>query len=174
MARRRGRKYRRYLRGIIDAEISLGTLGPNAVVANNEANVLTESAFLTSVKATWSLIDFTAGTQDGPIVVGLAHSDYSDGEIEQWIENTLSWDQGDMIGQEINKRKIRRVGVFQNLSTVTAGADALNDGRPITTKCKWGLNTGDTVRFWAYNTGTGTLTTGALVKINGFANLWPN
>ncbi len=174
MARRGRRKFRRYLKGRVDFELSLGTLAGNDVLSGAETNVLTESAWLSSVKCTWSLIDFSTGTQDGPLWVGVAHSDYSDAEIEAWIEEGASWDVGDVVAtREVNRRLCRQVGVFQNLSTNAAGSDALNMGRPITTKCGWMLNTGQTVRFWVYNSGSGALATGAFVHINGHANLWP-
>ncbi len=168
------RKFRRYLKGQIDFELSLGTLGANDTISGTIADTLEESAWLSSVRALWSIIDFTVGTADGPIMVGISHSDYSGTEIEEWIEVQGSWKSGDKIAQEIARRKIRKVGVFMNLSTATAGTDVLNEGRPITTKCNWLLTTGQTVRFWAYNTGTGTLTTGSFLHVNGHANLWPN
>ncbi len=174
MAKRKGRrKFRRYIKGRIDFSLSLSTLGPFVVIGGTIADVLEEKAWLSSVKATWALIDFTLGTADGPIWVGVAHSDYTDAEIEAWIEAQNTWKSGDKIAQEIGRRLIRQVGVFANLSTATAGSDVLNSGRPIRTKCGWMLTTGQTIKFWAYNSGSGTLTTGALVHVNGHANLWP-
>ncbi len=167
------RKFRRYIPGRIDFELALSTLAGNTALSSNETNVLTESAFLTSVKCSWALQGMTAVAADGPIVCGVAHSDYTTAEIEEWIEEGASWDQGDKISEEITRRKIRQVGVFE---TRGAGTDSvsLNDGRMITTKCRWGLVTGDTVKFWAYNSGAGALTAGAVLHVNGKANLWPN
>ncbi len=168
------RKFRRYLKGRIDFELALGTLGGNTLTLGKETNTLTESAWLSSIKATWALIDFSPGTQDGPLWVGVAHSDYTSTEIEEFIEESGSWDVGNVVAKrEVNRRLIRQVGVFANLSGSAAAADALNDGRPITTKCGWMLNTGQTVTLWVYNSGSGTLTTGAFIHVNGHANLWP-
>ncbi len=173
--RRRRRKFRRYLKGRIDFELALTTLLGNDVLGGTESQVLTESAWLTSIKCTWSMMDFVASTAQGPIWAGVAHSDYTDAEIEEWIEDGATWDQGDKIStREIAKRLIRQVGVFPNYSTGTAGANVLNDGRPIRTKCGWGLTTGQTIKFWVYNSGTAQLTTGAVMHVNGHANLWPN
>ncbi len=173
MAKRR--RYRRYLKGIIDFELALSTLGGNTSISGSETQVLTESAFLTSVKAVFSLLGMTPTAADGPIMCGVAHSDYTNTEIEEWIEQGASWDQGDMVAQEEARRKIRLVGVFQTTGAGTQGdASVLNDGRPITVKCKWGLNTGDTVKFFAYNQGSGALAAGAVLHVNGHANLWPN
>ncbi len=174
MAKRKARrKFRRYIKGRMDGELALGALNPNAAVSTTETNVLEEKAWLSSTKLTWAMDEFTPQAGDGPIWVGVAHSDYTTAEIEAWIESSTSWSQGDKISQEINRRKIRQVGVFTTPPD-TATAVVLNDGRPITTKCGWQLTTGQTVRIWAYNTGLGVLTTGGLVHINGHANLWPN
>ncbi len=120
---------------------------------------------------------FTPGASDGPILVGIAHEDYTSTEIEEWIEQVLSWDEGDMIGQEIAKRKIRQVGV---LNALVSGGTAANsswtiaDGREITTKAGWIINPTKTIKIWAYNMGSGALsTTDPAVRAQGHANLWP-
>ncbi len=98
MARRgKGRKYRRYLKGRISQNDAMGTLGARAVKAVAVADVLTEKAWLSSVKALYSLMGFTTGSDDGPIMVGIAHQDYTAAEIEEWVENLSNWDQGDLI-----------------------------------------------------------------------------
>ncbi len=168
------RKFRRYIKGRIDFEMALATLAGNTALSAAESNVLSETAFLSSIKASWSLKDQTPVAADGPIWVGVAHSDYTTAEIEEWIEEGASWDEGNMVSREINRRKIRQVGVFRGSAAGAAGAEVLNDGCPITTKCKWTLVTGDTVRFWAYNQGAGGLTAGSTLHVNGHANLWPN
>ncbi len=176
MAKRKGRRrFRRYIRGVLDEQIALGTLGPEDVLTQ-DSDVVTETAWLSSIKATWALIDFSPGTQDGPLLVGIAHSDYTSTEIEGWIEQAAgaSWSQADLIAtREVGRRLIKQIGVFTNLGPTAASADALNDGRPITTKCGWPLATGQGVRYWVYNSGTGTLATGAFVHVNGHANIWP-
>ncbi len=171
----KGRKFRPYLKGRLDETLDLGTLGAKVLVGANAAGVLEEKAWLTSIKATWSLDDFTPATDDGPILVGICHNSYSDAEIEAFIENTTgSWAAGSMVQQEIAKRKIRIVGTFRNPPAATQ-AETLNEGRPIRTKCGWQLQTGDTVKIWAYNQGASALaTTAPNVLVEGHANLWPN
>jgi len=176
MAKAKGRrKFRKYLKGQIDHQFTLGTLAAQDVVSDPVGDTVREKAWLTSVKATWSLSNITSIIDSGPILVGIAHSDYTDAEIEEWIENLASWDSGDMIGQEVAKRKIRRVGLFGTPVGGPPDKLALNDGKPIRTKCGWQLVTGQTVKIWAYNTGTAALaTTVPVVHTQGFANLWPN
>ncbi len=173
MAKKRSRrKFRRYLKGRIDFELALLTLVGNKVLKGDETNVLSESAWLTSVKVTFALKDLDPQPGDGPIVVGVAHSDYTAAEIEEWVEEGGSWDQGDMVSREKNRRKIREVGVFPvNLVT---GTNVLNDGRVMRVKCGWNLRTGQTIAFWVYNSGSGALVSGSNLHVNGHANLWPN
>ncbi len=172
---KRRRRFRPYLKGIIDENIGLSTLAGDTVISALVTDSLDEKAWLSSVKATWSLADLTLADNTGPIVVGVAHSDYNSAEIEAWIENANSWTLGDKVAQEVAKRKIRQVGTFAQQVSGSGATIVLADGRMITTKCGWQLTTGDTVRIWAYNSGTAALaTTSPEVKVNGHANLWPN
>ncbi len=167
------RKFRKYLKGQIDNAFNLGTLAANTLIGDDVDDVLTEKAYLSSVKATWTLSAGTAGPTVGPVLVGVAHSDYSDAEIEAWIENVSGWEEFNEVQQEIAKRKIRRVGILKVPETASLQAE-LNDGKPITTKCGWMLGTGQTVRIWAYNMGVGAFaTTDPVVHTQGHANLWP-
>ncbi len=172
----RGRKFRPYLKGALDESLALSTLGSKVLIGANAEGVLEEKAWLTSIKATWALSEFTPATDDGPIYVGVAHNSYSDGEIEAWLENeTGSWAAGSLVQQEVAKRKIRQVGVFRVSGTDATNVYVLNEGRPIHTKCGWQLQTGDTVKVWAYNAGASALaTTSPNLIVLGHANLWPN
>jgi len=67
--------------------------------------VVVESTWISSIKATWALSNFTSVTNVGPIMVGIAHSDYSATEIEEFIENANSWNEGDQVAQEVAKRR---------------------------------------------------------------------
>ncbi len=166
---------RRYLRGAIDHKLNLGsTLAPQTVIGSAIADVLVEEAWLSSVKATWSMDLFTTASNRGPIVVGVAHSDYTDTEIEEWIENLNSWETKDKIGQEIARRKIRMVGTFFNPPDAAGAVALLSEGRMVRTKCGWMLGTGQTLKIWGYNSGSGALaTTDPAVRVQGHANLWP-
>ncbi len=170
---RKGR-FRRYLRGQIDFQLALGTLGTKAVIGATVGDTVSEKAWCSSVNGSYSLADFTAVVDRGPILVGVAHGDYSDAEIEEWLESIDSWEEADLIGQEIAKRKIRRIGTFRiPVGSVPGDHQVLNDGKNITTKCGWVFTTGQTLRFWAYNMGDGGLTTGSEFNVQGHANLWP-
>ncbi len=166
----RKRRMGRYIRGNVNEVLALGTLGPVTVISAAFDNVVSERTLVSSVVATYAIENFTPNAGDGPIAVGLAHSDYSDAEIQAVMTATASWAEGDLVAQEIAKRKVRRVGVFDP----NESGDVLNDGKAIKTKLNWILNSGQTLRVWAFNTGASTLaTTDPDVTVEGHANLWP-
>ncbi len=167
------RKFRKYLRGTIDDQLSIGTLSTKDAALAALAGVVNERTFVSSIKASWALTDWTVTAADGPIVVGIAHGDYTAAEIEEWLENSGGWNEGDLVAQEIAKRKIRRVGVFATSGVTATDTDVLEEGRQITTKCGWILLQGQTLSIWAYNMGESAPATGAIVRVQGHANLWP-
>ncbi len=168
----RKRKRGRYLRGRIDEGLSLGTLAAKTLVSDTWDGTVTERTLVSSIVATWMLNNLT-GSQ-GPLLVGVAHSDYSDAQIEAVIENAGSWDEGDKIDQEIAKRLVRTIGAFIGKPGPSGvGDDVLNDGKPIKTKLNWILTEGDTLKMWVYNMDTAALvTTVPIVSAEGHANLW--
>ncbi len=174
MAKRRGsrRNFSRYLKGAIALNFALGTLAGRAVLGTTTLDKVVDTMRVSSVRATYAINNFTNAAGVGPIIVGMSHSDYTDGEIEEWLETTESWDIGDKIAREKRARLIRQVGIFDEASAAS-GSGRLNDGKPITTKLGWVLSEGDTVKFWAYNSGNGAIaTTDPTVIVTGHANLW--
>ena len=162
----------KYIRGNVDEQISLGTLAATTAVSTGFDDVVNERTLVSSLVATYSLENMTYGAGIGPLLVGICHGDYNDTEIEEYIEATASWNEGDMIAQEVAKRKIRRIGQFTVPANV--GQVSLQDGKPIKTKLNWILTQGQTLRLWVYNTGTNALaTTVPVCRVQGHANLWP-
>ncbi len=168
MAKHTKRRRRvRLLKGNVEEALVLGTLAAATLIGANYDETVNERSIVLSHESTWSCQELTA--DEGPVVVGIAHSDYTDAEIEETIENTGSWNEGNLVDQEIAKRKIRTVGVFQG-----KGEDeALNDGLPVKTSLKWVLLQGQTLKMWAYNRTSATLTTGAIVIIQGHCWIKP-
>ncbi len=170
----KGRR-RRYLRGNVDETLELTTLASRTVASGNYDESVNERTLMTSHVAAWSLDDLTDAADVGPIMVGFAHGDYSGPEIEEFIENTGSWNEGDLVSQEIAKRKIKVVGTFGSPPGGAAtGRAVLNDGKPIKTKCNWILNQNQGLELWAYNLGGAAIaTTVPNLHVEGHANLWP-
>ncbi len=170
---RKRRRFRRYLRGNIESTQGLSTLASNTLVAAAVGSTVEERTFISSLKATWSLKDLTKVVSDGPVIVGVAHSDYTAAEIEEWVENTGAWAEGNKVAQEIAKRQIRMVGVFAAIGAGDVDTAVLQDGKMILTKLGWILTTGQTIDIWAYNSGASGLTGTAQLHVFGHANLWP-
>ncbi len=173
MARKGRRKFKRYIKGPIDITTLLGTLAGNTLISTGPSDTVDDTTWCSSVNCIYSLSDYTAAAADGPILIGIAHSDYTDAEIEEWIENTTGWSQADKVSQEVSRRKIRQIGVFPTPDSATLYS-VLNDGRNITTKAGWMLSEGQNITFWMYNMGTSALaTTDPRFRAQGHANLWP-
>ncbi len=171
--KRRGRKFRRYIKGRVDESLDLGTLAAKTLAGVAFDENVNERTFVSSIVAAYALSNYTPAADDGPLEIGIAHNDYSDAEVEAWVEATGTWNEGDRIGQEIAKRLIRSVG-FIEAGQSSQEYFAMNDGKPIKTKLGWILNQGVTLKLWVYNHGTSALaTTTADLTCAGHANLWP-
>ncbi len=171
----RGR-YTRYIRGNVGELLAIGTLASETLVSAPFDETVNERTFATSMVATWSMRDFTDGGGIGPIMVGVAHGDYTDPEIEAWVENTGSWNEGDLVQQrEVGRRLIRKVGTFDSIGRNNADeVVVLNDGKPLRTNLKWMLLQGQTLRLWAFNLGSSPVqTTVPDIDVQGWINLFP-
>ncbi len=170
--RRRRRNWSKYIDGAIDFVLAATTLAPNTLVSGTLGQSVVDTTRVSSIRCAYSLSNVTPATSVGPMIFGVAHSDYADSEIEQWVESTASWDIGDKIAAEIRGRLVRQIGTFPAPASA-AEVVTFNDGRPMKTKLNWLLAEGDTLKFWVYNTGaTAYGTTVPNFKANGKANLW--
>ncbi len=143
-------------------ELALVTLGTDTALTKDLVGTSQSSFRLISTNLSWTLTGLTGG--DGPIVVGFAHSDYTVAEIKEALTAAVAIDKGDKIAQEQAGRLVRVVG------TMNDGVQALNDGKPVKTRLNWLIGIGDTVKIFAWNDGTGSLTTGAF--LNAMGDLW--
>ncbi len=163
----------KYIRGSVNEQLALTTLASKTVVLVAFDDSVNERTLVSSIVAKYTLSVFTPGSGVGPIMVGVAHSDYSVDEIDEWIENTGSWDEGALVEQEQGRRFIRQVGVFDTPDDANDSSE-LNDGKAIKTRLNWILNQGQTLSLWAYNLGNNPVaTTTPIVTADGHANLWP-
>ncbi len=166
MAHRKRRRRTPVRPANIDLEFALGTLADQTLLGSELNDNVDRDQFILSVEAIYAMRNHTTG--EGPIMVGFAHDDYTDAEIEAWIENTQGWSQADLIQQEIQQRgkRIKIVGSFP----VLQGSDAvLNEGRPIKTAARFTLLQSAGLKFWAYNQAGAALTTGTVVIVDGHA-----
>ncbi len=149
-----------------DLGAAIGAVTNGEVNGVNIGDTVNDRMWLSSVRCAYGIRDFTVG--EGPIVFGVAHSDYSNTEIEEAVEAVTSWDLGDLIAREQANRKVRTIGTF---ALTDQGEEVLNDGKPVTTKLGWILEAGDTLQYWVLAVG-GTLTTGGILEATGHANAW--
>ncbi len=180
MAHRKGggrkpRRFREYLRGAIDLQVDLGTLAAATGIKTSVGDTVSNRAWVSSIKCTYSIGNVTPAAGVGPIQVLACHSDYTLAEVEEWIENTNSWSTADPVqSREVAKRLIRRVGTIGGGVSSAAEVMTMNDGKFVHTKLGWHINNGQTVAFVLYNMGSAAYaTTDPDVDIMGHANLWP-
>ncbi len=165
--------FSKYIDGAIDDRVTAPTLAPNTLVGLNVTKVTVDTCRISSILAVWSLLNFTA-IANASIIVGVAHSDYTDAEVEGWLESAGSWDRGNTTAREVRSRMCRIVGSFRlggghNVSNVVV----LNGGRPIKTKLNWLLTEGQTIKLWIFNGGAAAYaTTVPVLEVQGKANLW--
>lgn len=169
----KGRSMRGYFRGNVNEHLDINALATKTLVGTPFDDVVSERTLVSSLVATWTLKGSTATAQSGPFRVGVAHSDYTDAQIEEWIETTQSWDVSDKLAsKEISQRLIRTVGMLHSAATIVE-TSVLNEGKPIKTKLNWMLNEDQTLKMWAYNDGFGNSPAEvAVLQLNGHANLW--
>ncbi len=161
-----------YIKGNIDLNANLGTLAGVTAQAIPTADSVSERARCTSIDCVYALSNFTPTADVGPVVIGVAHGDYTQAEIEEWLELATGWDVADLVSREISSRLIRRIGVFEDPDSA-AGVAVLNDGKAIKTRLNWPLNSGQGLDFWVYNSGSAAfVTTTPDLMIKGHANLF--
>ncbi len=143
--------------------VTLSTLAAQDLISDVITGTADDGMWLVSADLTVALENNTPG--EGPYVVGLSKADYTSAEVEEWFESNASWDRSDMIANEQAKRKCRMIGTFPGL----LGEEVLNDGKPIRVKLGWKVEPGEVgIRYWVFNDSAQTLTTGTLVKFQGF------
>ncbi len=169
------RRMGRYIPGDIDESLNMTTLAGRTLVSTQFDNVVNERTLVSSIDAMWALANFTPGASIGPVMFGVAHSDYTDAEIQEVIDATASWNEGDKVAQEVAKRQVRKIGILVNSPDGAAtGVTTFNDGRKLKTKLNWILLQGQTLRLWAFNMGTSAIvTTVPVLTAEGKAHLWP-
>jgi len=159
------------MKGAIFFTDNFPTLAAKAL-ASGITNSVSDTTRLSSVEAVYGIQGLSPTEGAGPFLVGLAHGDYSDNEIEAFIENAGSWQIGNMVQREITTRRIRVIGQIQ--TPISAGVTSdLNDGKPVKTKLNWLLDEGQSLRLWVYNMGDAAVaTTTPTFVVFGHANLW--
>jgi len=146
---------------VIKGSVTIGALNAHTLIGNPLADTVVDRYWAMSADIAWGLENFSSA--EGPLIIGLAHSDYEDAEIEEFIELAGTWDEGNLISREVAKRKIRIVGVLGD------GEERLNAGKMLRTVLKFMLTEGDTLKLWVYNDSATQLTSGGVLNAVGKA-----
>ncbi len=120
-----------------------------------------EPTFCISADVTVSSRGFTAG--EGPLVIGLAHSDYSAAEIEEALEAVTSWNLSNLIEREQAGRKVRTIGALP----ILVAAEVMENGSKIKVKLGFTVAAGHTLKLWGWNQSGSPMTTGGLIELQG-------
>lgn len=164
MAARKRRKRRAKLVYIpVNTALSLSTLADNAVIKGTMQAVFTRRFRVVYVKGYWSLRGGTA--TEGPISIGMAHSDYSVAEIVEATDAAVI-SSSEKIAGERAKRLVRKVGSFPGLAT-NEELRGNKGGEAVYTKLNWAIEEDFSLDFWAQNRSGGGLTGGQVLEFDG-------
>ncbi len=169
MARKRGGRRSFNLRKVrVAGFTNIGALVALDVISDPITNASTNPFRLMSMDIAWGLANLGATVDDGQ-EFGVAHSDYTDAEIEECLEAQASIDVGDKVAQERSNRLVRTIGQIVGNAGTGAGMN-FNDGRKLKTKLNWRMGIGDTLSLWVRNGSDTVYTTGA--RLTGVGNIW--
>ncbi len=107
-------------------------------------------------------VAFTGKTaNEGPILWGLAFGQTA-AEIEEAIESDPQgmFNEANQELQERQNRPVWPIGIINPLPV----AGVIDEGKMITLKPNWSAPEGGTMDFFAYNFGSGSLTTGTVIR----------
>ncbi len=150
-------------------DFALGTLGSETVIANDLVtgdSTNQRRTYWFSFKGYISSDNVALG--QGPIEIGVAHSDLSVTEIAEALDAAASVSQDNVIENERARRPVRSWGIF----TARDITEWLNNRATTNQRFKIGFSTGEDFEpvIWARNHSGAVLTTGGVV--NAFGKLW--
>ncbi len=169
MARRRKRQYRRKngRRGVfipINSTLALSTLADNAVIKEDvQSSPFTRRLRVISAKISWVLRGGVA--TEGPINVGLAHSDYTVTEIVEATDTSVI-SSSEKIANERAGRLVRKVGTFPGLVS-NEELRGNGGGEWTRTRLNWVIEEDFDLSYWAQNRSGGALTGSQVLDIDG-------
>ncbi len=162
--KRRSRRKRnpRFMAIKVQKQFDIGSL-VNGTVTVSALVDLTQDAFIIAADLTWTI--FGLDLLDGPVDVGLCHSDYTVTEVKEGLDASPANDS-DKIAIERSRRQIRVAGTFKTPENTGSG-QVLNDGNKKRTKCGWYVSNSKEVNIFAQNIGTPALTVDTTISVAG-------
>ncbi len=147
----------------VNATMAMSTLSDNIVIKANVQAVFTRRFRLIYVKGFWSLRGGTV--TEGPIAIGLAHSDYTIAEIAEATDVSVI-SSSEKIANERAKRLVRKIGSFVG-AAANEELRGNSGGEQVYTKLNWALEEDFTLDMWAQNRSGAGLTGGQILEFDG-------
>ncbi len=159
----RSRKRRQSARQLVFPDldvITLLTLADNTILLQDNPITLAQDVFITHARVIAAIRSLTGG--EVPVELGIAKGSLTIAEIgEKLVASPTS--QDDVPAVEHAKRYARTIGTFGSPDT----DQLLNNGEPIMMKVMLKVTSGQELpKFWAKNLSGGSLTTGAVIRLN--------
>ncbi len=156
----------RWLRPRLAQEIVLGALATDTLISEGGGGTAVANRVrVTSIDVMVGIHNHTAG--EGPLVIGVAHSDYTDVELLEWYLALAAWSEEDKVAREQSRRLSRVLGMLSGGSA----SERLWDGRQRKFRLNWSLGEGQAIKFWCFNSDSNVLNTGSVVDVDGHANV---
>ncbi len=164
MAKHNRRRRGRIIARKFEKNLTLATLAGDTVLKGDIFDdALNSDEYFISADVYMMKTGGTAG--EGPLQVGVAHNDYTVGEILEGLINDAGANSNDLIPIEQGKRRIRTWGFFPGL----VAGEVLNNGIKSRQKIQFPIgDTGNLAMFVMNNSGA-QLTTGTKVRVWGTA-----
>ncbi len=163
MPKARKRRGRRSLQPVkFAAQLALSTLGSATIIATPTVDNLKQDFDIVSTDLVCMIRDLTPG--EGPLLFGLAEESYTVGELGEALDASPLSQYG--TAQERAGRKVRTYGAFEGVDA----EETVNDGRAIRRKMflrAIGGASSAMAQVWIRNLSGATLTTGAILEIQG-------
>lgn len=162
MARKRRGTRRNFLKIPMDQGIVLSTLGGKTVIESADTKALAQAAWITSVDVAVGLDGMTDG--EGPLLCIMSDAPLTVTEIKEALEAAPA-SQADIPAVEHARRRVRKVGVFDNSGVGAVLGRGGAGGKPVRVKLGWEVANGGTLPIiGVYNLDTSALTTGGALE----------
>ncbi len=143
--------------------MALSTLADNSVLKTAIQAAFTRRFRVAYLKGTWIIRGGTS--TEGPLVVGLAHSDYTIAEIQEATDVSVI-SSSEKIANERRRRLVRKVGAFKMFES-NEQLQGDRGSEKVFTRLNWPIEEDFSLDLWAQNRSGATLTTGAILEFDG-------
>lgn len=153
--------------------ITLGTLSGGVAVKQSNPLAITEDFRLIKAEIFATLTGATFVEDDGPILVGISSDELTVAEIAECLQADGPLGPDDRLAMERAERPVWPIFLFRNDNQAGTDHFLLNNGLPIEKTLRWTFSNSSGFTWFAYNLGTGALTTGGVVRFHAkYYGVW--